>query len=130
MKIIVFLCRSIDQSVDYAGVDSHGRGKKKKKKKNKTHQDDTSSRIDEAGIAMEEVKTELIEKIEQKDQAHRSKVRTFSSGLVIEELSMGKQEDKRADRGNKVSPFLLIYLLMSGQADHGLCPKSYSYMVI
>ncbi|XXG85344.1 hypothetical protein AAC387_Pa11g0439 [Persea americana] len=95
--------KSIDQSVDYAGVDSHGRGKKKKKKKNKTHQDDTSSRIDEAGIAMEEVKTELIEKIEQKDQAHRSKVRTFSSGLVIEELSMGKQEDKRADRGNKVS---------------------------
>lgn len=120
MKIIDFMCRSLDHTVDFAGAESQNEGKKKKKKKSKTRCGDTSRSTDEPGIAMEEGQAELIEKIEHTDQVHQSKVRTVSNGLVIEELSMGKQEEKIADNGNKVSSFMLIYLLMSGQVDHGL----------
>ncbi|MBO8631232.1 hypothetical protein INO08_16125, partial [Staphylococcus aureus] len=78
--------------------------KKKKKKKCKTQQGNTGASMEESGFAKEEGKKELVENNnEQKAQVRPSKPRTFSNGLVIEELSMGKPNGRKASPGNKVS---------------------------
>ncbi|CAH9069789.1 unnamed protein product [Cuscuta europaea] len=48
-----------------------------------------------------EIKSSM--KVEEKADAKPSKVRTYPNGLVIEELSMGKPDGKRAIAGKKVS---------------------------
>lgn len=63
--------------------------KKKKKRKRKTEETDV-------GDGNMEIK-------EKKSEAKPSQVRTYANGLVIEELSMGRPDGKRASPGKKVS---------------------------
>ncbi|KAJ8626531.1 hypothetical protein MRB53_019838 [Persea americana] len=97
--------KSLDSIVDPTGDVSQKEGKKKKKKKKcKTQQGNTGASMEESGFAKEEGKKELVENNnEQKAQVRPSKPRTFSNGLVIEELSMGKPDGRKASPGNKVS---------------------------
>lgn len=91
--------------MDPAGNDAQEGRKKKKKKKSKTNQGNTGGSMDESGLTIKEANNELTDNIiEQKSQVRPSKPRTFSNGLVIEELSMGKPDGRKASPGNKVSP--------------------------
>lgn len=85
--------------------------KNKKKKKKKTKESD------EGGVASADQITRTVEnqnlstsekKGKEQTEAKPSQVRTFPNGLVIEELSMGKPNGKRAAPGKKVSPILMI----------------------
>lgn len=47
---------------------------------------------------------------EEKEEIKSSQVRTFSNGLAIEEVSMGKPNGKRASLGTKVKSTLVIHV--------------------
>lgn len=106
----------VGRNGDPAVPDEHKEGKKKKRKKSKTHESDTNMIREEAKLEPEEVKRELFAKLdEQKTEARPSKPRTFSNGLVIEELSMGKPDGKRASPGNRVSVYYIGKLKKNGE---------------
>ncbi|KAI3982626.1 hypothetical protein MKX01_031365 [Papaver californicum] len=86
-----------DKTVDNAGQDDGQVKKKKNKKKNKAQESDAS-----ASKEVEEKKAPTVV-TEDKKEKKPSQVRTFSNGLVIEELEMGKANAKKASPGNKVS---------------------------
>ncbi|THU57833.1 hypothetical protein C4D60_Mb03t07730 [Musa balbisiana] len=65
--------------------------KKKKTKKDKSHDKDSTS------------KEESLNPLEAEHKAEPQKTRTFSNGLRIEELSMGKPDGKKASPGSRVS---------------------------
>ncbi|CAL9111216.1 unnamed protein product [Musa textilis] len=65
--------------------------KKKKTKKDKSHDEDSTS------------KEESLNPLEAERKAEPQKTRTFSNGLRIEELSMGKPDGKKASPGSRVS---------------------------
>lgn len=87
--------------------------KKKQKKKNKNKANDT-----EINGTEEEAK-------QNSQSSSKSKARTYGNGLVVEELSMGKPDGKRASRGSKVSlatPKVSTILFKSYCTYHlGLC---------
>lgn len=64
--------------------------KKKKTKKDKSHDKDSTS------------KEESLNPLEAEHKAEPQKTRTFSNGLRIEELSMGKPDGKKASPGSRV----------------------------
>ncbi|XP_058104653.1 peptidyl-prolyl cis-trans isomerase FKBP53 isoform X2 [Magnolia sinica] len=106
--------KSLVVDADSAAADSQSvaKKKKKKKKKSKTQENDAADANQvESGNAMTEVK----ETLEQKVEVQPSKARTFSNGLVIEELSMGKPDGKRASPGNRVSVCYIGRLKKNGQ---------------
>lgn len=78
--------------------------KKNKKKKKKTKESEEVAATKEIATAVENQKLATSEK-KGKSQAEAKplQVRTFPNGLVIEEISMGKPDGKRADPGKKVS---------------------------
>lgn len=81
--------------------------KKKKKKKKKSQEPAAAANRDQP---MTDVKGRSASKVEPKEQqsdGKPSQVRTFSNGLVIEELAMGKPDGRRATPGKQVSPSLL-----------------------
>ncbi|CAL9106218.1 unnamed protein product [Musa acuminata var. zebrina] len=65
--------------------------KKKKAKKDKSHDKDSTS------------KEVSLNPLEAEHKAEPQKTRTFSNGLRIEELSMGKPDGKKASPGSRVS---------------------------
>ncbi|XP_020110465.1 peptidyl-prolyl cis-trans isomerase FKBP53 [Ananas comosus] len=67
--------------------------KKKKTTKSKNHDKDLSNTQEPAN------------QVEAEEKKQPLKARTFSNGLIIEELSMGKPDGKRASPGNKVSVY-------------------------
>ncbi|PRQ59882.1 putative peptidylprolyl isomerase [Rosa chinensis] len=69
-----------------------GEKKKKKKKKKKSQETEEKTNADQTAANME-----------KSNGKSSSKVRTFPNGLVIEEVSMGRPDGKRADPGKKVS---------------------------
>ncbi|XP_031093853.1 peptidyl-prolyl cis-trans isomerase FKBP53 [Ipomoea triloba] len=73
---------------------------KKKKKKNKKKQD-SGAAIDVQQSGGKEIKSPMA--VEEKADIKPSQVRTYPNGLIIEELSMGKPDGKRASGGKKVS---------------------------
>lgn len=74
----------------------HSREKEKEKKKKKQEKV-VSLDADKSGSKME---------VEEKAEAKPFQVRSFPNGLVIEELSMGKPDGKKAAPGKKVTlPF-------------------------
>lgn len=77
--------------------------KKKKKKKNKTKESEGEATANQIAKTVENQKLSASEKKGKKQaEAKPSQVRTFPNGLVIEELSMGKPDGKRAAPGKKV----------------------------
>ncbi|RWW54555.1 hypothetical protein BHE74_00038861 [Ensete ventricosum] len=70
--------------------DAKKKKKKKKTKKEKSHDKDSTS------------KEESLNPLEAEHKAEPQKKRTFSNGLRIEELSMGKPDGKKASPGSRV----------------------------
>ncbi|KAJ6386564.1 hypothetical protein OIU78_016477 [Salix suchowensis] len=77
--------------------------KKKKKKKKKKTQDSGETTKDQAVSAVGGEAKSSLESEEKQSTSKSSQVRTFSNGLVIEELAMGKPDGKRASPGSQVN---------------------------
>lgn len=79
--------------------------KNKKKKKKKTKEAEGEAAKNEIATTVENQKLSTSEKKKEKEptEAKPSNVRTYPNGLVIEDISMGKPDGKRADLGKKVS---------------------------
>ncbi|CAK8539271.1 unnamed protein product [Lathyrus sativus] len=78
------------------------KNKKKKKKKNKETEGVATGK--EIAISVENQKLSTSEeKGKGQTEAKPSNVRTYANGLVIEDISMGKPDGKRAELGKKVS---------------------------
>lgn len=90
--------------------------KKKKKVKNKNKKDDAKE-IEVTNGTPEKVSDDAVEKSEEPLQVkeHGHNVRTFPNGLVIEELSMGKPDGRKAVPGNKVSMYYIGKLKKNGK---------------
>uniref|UniRef100_A0A6N2KL49 peptidylprolyl isomerase n=1 Tax=Salix viminalis TaxID=40686 RepID=A0A6N2KL49_SALVM len=94
--------RNLDTDADsMPGEDSSD--KKKKKKKKKKTQDSGATTKDQAVSAVGGEAKSSLESEEKQSTAKSSQVRTFSNGLVIEELAMGKPDGKRASPGSQVN---------------------------
>ncbi|XP_077235534.1 peptidyl-prolyl cis-trans isomerase FKBP53-like [Tasmannia lanceolata] len=91
--------KSIDDDADIQS-ETKKKNKKKKKKKSKNNEIDSSANGEEPG-QIDEDKKELVKENEAEERP--SKTRTYPNGLVVEELSMGKPDGKRASAGKKVS---------------------------
>lgn len=76
--------------------------KKKKKKKKKTQDSGTTTKEQAVSAVGGEAKS-LLDSDDKQSTTKSSQARTFSNGLVIEELSMGKPDGKRASPGSQVS---------------------------
>ncbi|KAK9672753.1 hypothetical protein RND81_12G121900 [Saponaria officinalis] len=91
------------------GDASEGKKKKnrKKKKKARIEKDETVANVEQSAGEVANVKdgqkiTEAVnETKESKDKP--AKIRTYSNGLIVEEMEMGKPNGKRASPGKKVS---------------------------
>ncbi|XP_034924427.1 peptidyl-prolyl cis-trans isomerase FKBP53 [Populus alba] len=83
------------------GEDSSDK-KKKKKKKKKTQDSGTTTKEQAVSAVGGEAKS-LLDSDDKQSTTKSSQARTFSNGLVIEELSMGKPDGKRASPGSQVS---------------------------
>ncbi|KAJ6889314.1 hypothetical protein NC652_030178 [Populus alba x Populus x berolinensis] len=95
--------RNLDTDADsIPGEDSSDKKKKKNKKKKKT-QDIGATTNDQAVSAVGGEAKSSLESEDKQSTAKSSQVRTFSNGLVIEELAMGKPDGKRASPGSQVS---------------------------
>lgn len=78
--------------------------KNKKKNKKKTKEAEGKAAKNEIATTVESQKLSTSEKKEKEPtEAKPSNVRTYPNGLVIEDISMGKPDGKRADLGKKVS---------------------------
>ncbi|KAG6747417.1 hypothetical protein POTOM_049821 [Populus tomentosa] len=84
------------------GEDSSDKKKKKKKKKKKTQDSGTTTKEQAVSAVGGEAKS-LLDSDDKQSTTKSSQARTFSNGLVIEELSMGKPDGKRASPGSQVS---------------------------
>ncbi|KAH8486420.1 hypothetical protein H0E87_025435 [Populus deltoides] len=84
------------------GEDSSDKKKKKKKKKKKTQDSGTTTKEQAVSAVGGEAKS-LLNSDDKQSTTKSSQARTFSNGLVIEELSMGKPDGKRASPGSQVS---------------------------
>ncbi|KAG6753425.1 hypothetical protein POTOM_043493 [Populus tomentosa] len=95
--------RDLDTDADsIPGEDSSDKKKKKNKKKKKTR-DSGATTNDQAVSAVGGEAKSSLESEDKQSTAKSSQVRTFSNGLVIEELAMGKPDGKRASPGSQVS---------------------------
>lgn len=83
--------------------------KKKNKKKKKTQESEGVATGNQVATPVEKQNLLTTEKKgKEQSEAKPSHIRTFANGLVIEELSMGKPDGKRATPGQKVTHHLLI----------------------
>lgn len=77
---------------------------KKKGKKNKKKSQDNEGETDvNQTVSAKEAQNVSTLDSDKKTNAKSSKVRTFANGLVVEELSMGKPDGKKALIGKQVS---------------------------
>lgn len=85
--------------------------KNKKKKKKKTKEAEGEAAKNEIATTVENQKLSTSEKKKEKEptEAKPSNVRTYPNGLVIEDISMGKPDGKRADLGKKVTHYILMF---------------------
>jgi FK506-binding nuclear protein len=84
--------------------------KNKNKKKKKTKETEGEAAANDIATPVENKKLSTSEKKEKgaQTEAKPSNVRTYPNGLVIEDISMGKPDGKRADLGKKVTHLILI----------------------
>lgn len=85
--------------------------KKKKKKKKKKTKDEGVTNANQTSTPSGNQKISALEGDEEME-AKPSQVRTFPNGLVIEELSMGKPDGKKAAPGKQVTHYLLYVLIV------------------
>lgn len=90
--------------------ENHTEEKKKQKKKKKAQESGT--KVDQTVANTEDPNEPTWEKTNGKP----SKVRTFGNGFVIEDLSMGQPDGKRASPGQKVSfsPWACLHVPFNG----------------
>ncbi|KAJ4844032.1 hypothetical protein Tsubulata_024664 [Turnera subulata] len=106
--------KGIDTDVD--GVpEENASDKKKKKKKKKKNQDVAEGSGKDANSTVGNKSKSPFESEEKQSAGKASQVRTFSNGLVIEELAMGKPDGKRASPGNQVSVHYIGKLKKNGK---------------
>ncbi|XP_058075480.1 peptidyl-prolyl cis-trans isomerase FKBP53-like [Magnolia sinica] len=107
--------------------DDHQNEGKKQKKKLKRKASDTNKNNEGSGLTMMEEKTEYAKEIEMKAEVQISEAKT-SDGLVIEELSMGNPDGKRASHGNKVSIYYTGRLNENGKVfDSNIGQKAFKF---
>jgi len=89
---------------------------KKKKKKAKNKKGDAKE-MEVTSVTPDKVNNDSVEKGEEPSQEkeHGNNIRTFPNGLVIEELSMGKPDGRKAVPGNKVSMYYTGKLKKNGK---------------
>lgn len=84
--------------------------KNKKKNKKKTKEAEGKAAKNEIATTVESQKLSTSEKKEKEPtEAKPSNVRTYPNGLVIEDISMGKPDGKRADLGKKVTHYIVMF---------------------
>lgn len=89
---------------------------KKKKKKAKNKKGDAKE-MEVTSVTPDKVNNDSVEKGEEplQEKEHGNNIRTFPNGLVIEELSMGKPDGRKAVPGNKVSMYYTGKLKKNGK---------------
>lgn len=89
---------------------------KKKKKKTKAKKGDAKE-MEVNNVTPDKVNNVSVEKSEKllEENEHGNNIRTFPNGLVIEELSMGKPDGRKAVPGNKVSMYYTGKLKKNGK---------------
>ncbi|KAH9619762.1 hypothetical protein KSS87_018063 [Heliosperma pusillum] len=107
-----------------ASEDKKQKKSKKKKKKTKTEKDETVANMNqnagevanvkqEGGMA--EKKTSKVVTNTEQSKDKPAKARTYSNGLIVEEIGMGKPNGKRASPGKKVSVLYIGKLKKNGK---------------
>ncbi|KMT15875.1 hypothetical protein BVRB_3g055630 [Beta vulgaris subsp. vulgaris] len=89
------------EAADGDASENKKKKKQKKKKKGKTEDDEEGANLKQD--APEDKQIHKTDKEAKKSTAKVARVRNFPNGLVIEDISMGKPDGKRASRGSKVS---------------------------
>ncbi|XP_054786429.1 peptidyl-prolyl cis-trans isomerase FKBP53 [Prosopis cineraria] len=77
--------------------------KKMKKKKKKKTKDEGVTDANQTSTVTRNQDISTSERVEEEIDVKPSQIRTFPNGLVVEELSMGKPDGKRATAGKQVS---------------------------
>ena len=118
------MLRNLDTGADSMPAEDSSDKKKKKKKKKKT-QDSGATTKDQAVSAVGGEAKSSLESEDKQSTAKSSQVRTFSNGLVIEELAMGKPDGKRASPGSQVTLCPLFdYCSMDPQSQSHISPQA------
>ncbi|KAK1286340.1 Peptidyl-prolyl cis-trans isomerase FKBP53 [Acorus calamus] len=81
--------------------------KKKKNKKGKVSKDVSNTETKESDVVKVDKEIGSVKETEMEKSKVRSKARTYSNGMVIEDLLMGQPNGKRASAGSKVSVFYI-----------------------
>lgn len=98
--------------------------KKKKKKKNNKTMDEGATNANQTLTGLGNKNLSTSEHEEEEIEAKPSQTRTYPNGLVVEELSMGKPDGKRASGGKQVDHvmlFLLIFRWLKCVVDVNMC---------
>lgn len=80
--------------------------KKNKKKKKKKIKDEGTTNANQISTTSGNQNISTPESRDEEMEAKPSQIRTFPNGLVIEELSMGKPDGKKAAPGKQVTHYL------------------------
>ncbi|XP_062102833.1 peptidyl-prolyl cis-trans isomerase FKBP53-like [Humulus lupulus] len=88
--------------------------KKRKKNKKKSQDNEGETNVNQTVSAKEAQNVSTLDSDKQTN-AKSSKVRTLANGLVVEELSMGKPDGKKAQPGKQVSVHYIGKLKKNGK---------------
>lgn len=103
---------------EHAANDTPNETKKSKKKKKKVKNKKSDAKeMEVTNGTPEKVSNHPVDKSEEplQEKEHGNNVRSFPNGLVIEELSMGKPDGRKAVPGNKVSMYYIGKLKKNGK---------------
>lgn len=96
-------CRGLNgDDGGHVAVETQSEEKRKKKKRKKAKTQLLEGNTKQEQISTGGINQSSLEK-EEKTELQPSQVRTFGNGLVVEELSMGKPDGKKASLGKKVN---------------------------
>lgn len=104
--------------IEQTAKDTPNETKKSKKKKKKTkNKKGDAKEMEVTNVTPDKVNNASVEKSEEllQEKEHGNNIRTFPNGLVIEELSMGKPDGRKAVPGNKVSMYYIGKLKKNGK---------------
>ncbi|XP_062108967.1 peptidyl-prolyl cis-trans isomerase FKBP53-like [Humulus lupulus] len=96
-------------------LEMNRRQKKKRKKNKKKSQDNEGETNVNQTVSAKEAQNVSTLDSDKQTNAKSSKVRPFANGLVVEELSMGKPDGKKAQPGKQVSVHYIGKLKKNGK---------------
>ncbi|KAK1262548.1 Peptidyl-prolyl cis-trans isomerase FKBP53 [Acorus gramineus] len=96
-----------DKTADTITDEIQQKRKKKKNKKGKASKDGSNTETKESDVVKVDKEIGSVKETEMEKSKVRSKARTFSNGMVTEDLLMGRPNGKRASSGSKVSVFYI-----------------------